>query len=113
MGNLQVIKLTDPKEKASYIHQLIKDIKALEIMINDGLIEKSPIRIGAEQEFCLVDDEFMPKGNSLDVLKDIDDDHFTTQYQNYNETNPFFNNTFTVYRFSFWSKCKNKRGKSC
>ena len=73
MGNLQVIKLTDPKEKASYIHQLIKDIKALEIMINDGLIEKSPIRIGAEQEFCLVDDEFMPKGNSLDVLKDIDD----------------------------------------
>ena len=84
MGNLQVIKLSDPKDKASYIHQLIKDIKALEIMIRDGLIEKSPIRIGAEQEFCLVDDEFMPKGNSLDVLKDIDDEHFTTEIGNYN-----------------------------
>lgn len=84
MGNLQVTKLTDPKDKASYIHQLIKDIKALEIMIKDGLIEKSPIRIGAEQEFCLVDDEFMPKGNSLEVLKDIDDDHFTTEIGNYN-----------------------------
>ncbi len=84
MGNLQVTKLSDPKDKASYIHQLIKDIKALEIMINDGLIEKSPIRIGAEQEFCLVDDEFMPKGNSLEVLKDIDDDHFTTEIGNYN-----------------------------
>lgn len=84
MGNLQVTKLTDPKDKASYIHQLIKDIKALEIMINEGLIEKSPIRIGAEQEFCLVDEEFMPSGNSLEVLKDIDDNHFTTEIGNFN-----------------------------
>ena len=84
MGNLKVTKLTDPKDKASYIHQLVKDIKALEIMIRDGLIEKSPIRIGAEQEFCLVDEEFMPKGNSLEVLEDIDDKHFTTEIGNYN-----------------------------
>ncbi len=84
MGNLKVTKLTDPKDKASYIHQLIKDIKALEIMIRSGMIEKSPIRIGAEQEFCLVDDEFMPKGNSLEVLEDIDDNHFTTEIGNYN-----------------------------
>jgi len=84
MGNLQVTKLSDPKEKASYIHQIIKDIKALEIMINDGLIEKSPIRIGAEQEFCIVNDEFMPNGNSLEVLDEIDDAHFTTEIGNYN-----------------------------
>ena len=84
MGNLQVTKLTHPKDKANYIHQLIKDIKALEIMIRDGLIEKSPIRIGAEQEFCLVDNVFLPKGNSLDVLKAIDDEHFTTEIGNYN-----------------------------
>ncbi len=84
MGNLQVTKLSDPKDKASYIHQLIKDIKALEIMIDGGLIEKSHIRIGAEQEFCLVDEEFMPSGNSLEILKDIDDDHFTTEIGNFN-----------------------------
>lgn len=84
MGNLQVTKLTDPKDKASYIHQLVKDIKALEIMINDGLIEKSPIRIGAEQEFCLVNDAFLPNGSSLEILKDIDDDRFTTEIGNFN-----------------------------
>lgn len=84
MGNLKVTKLTKPKDKANYIHQLVKDIKALEIMINDGLIEKSPIRIGAEQEFCLIDDTFLPKGNSLEILKDINDDHFTTEIGNFN-----------------------------
>ena len=84
MGNLKVTKLSSKKEKASYIYQLIKDIEALDIMINEGLIEKSPIRIGAEQEFCLVNNEFLPKNNSLDILHDIKDKHFTTEIGNYN-----------------------------
>ncbi len=84
MGILKVTRLTNPKEKASYVHQLLKDIKALELMIENGLFEKSPIRIGAEQEFCLVDDQFMPNGIALDVLKDLNDEHFTTEIGNYN-----------------------------
>lgn len=84
MGELKVIKLTSKKDKANYIHQLIKDIEALEIMIKDDLIEKSPIRIGAEQEFCLIDNEFCPSSNALKLLKNIGDDHFTTEIGNYN-----------------------------
>ena len=84
MGILKVTRLTNPKEKASYVHQLLKDIKALELMIEKGLFEKSPIRIGAEQEFCLLDDQFMPNGIALDVLKDLKDNHFTTEIGNYN-----------------------------
>jgi len=84
MGELKVIKLTNKEDKANYIHQLIKDIEALDIMIRDGMIEKSPIRIGAEQEFCLVNNEFLPQTNSLDILKAISDDHFTTEIGNYN-----------------------------
>ncbi|MBT8266122.1 MAG: CBS domain-containing protein [Bacteroidia bacterium] len=84
MGVLKVIKLSGKKDKADYIHQLIKDIEALDKMIKDGLVEKSPIRIGAEQEFCLVNDKFNPSHNSLDVLKTIDDDHFTTEIGNFN-----------------------------
>ena len=84
MGMLKVTRLTDPKEKAGYIHQLIKDIKALDLMIQKGLIEKAPIRIGAEQEFCIVDDQFMPNGVALEVLKELNDDHFTTEIGNYN-----------------------------
>ena len=84
MGELKVIKLNNKTEKAKYIRHLIKDIEALEMMIDSEMIEKSPIRIGAEQEFCLVNDEFNPSSNALDVLKDIDDDHFTTEIGSYN-----------------------------
>ena len=84
MGDLKVNKLSSRKDKANYIHQLMKDIEALDKMIKDDLIEKSPIRIGAEQEFCLIDDEFNPRHNSLDVLETIDDDHFTTEIGNFN-----------------------------
>ena len=84
MGNLNVTKLTKKKDKASYFHQLIKDIEALDLMINNGLIEKTPIRIGAEQEFCIVNNEYLPKSNALDILKAINDEHFTTEIGNFN-----------------------------
>jgi len=79
MGNLNVTKLVDKKAHANYIHHLTNDIRALDKMLADGLIEKEPIRIGAEQEFCLVNNAFFPNNNALDILKDIDDDHFTTE----------------------------------
>jgi len=84
MGNLNVIKLTSKEDKANYISLLTKDIEALDFMINNDMIEKSPIRIGAEQEFCIVDKEFLPNNNSLEILKEINDHHFTTEIGNFN-----------------------------
>ena len=84
MGELKVTKLTNKEDKANYIFHLLKDIEALDFMINNNLIEKSPIRIGAEQEFCLIDNEFLPSNNSVEILKAINDNHFTTEIGNYN-----------------------------
>ncbi|QRM88672.1 CBS domain-containing protein [Lacinutrix sp. WUR7] len=84
MGNLNVTKLTEKKDRANYFHQLIKDIEALDLMISKGMIEKTPIRIGAEQEFCIVDNTYLPKGNALDILETINDAHFTTEIGNFN-----------------------------
>ena len=84
MGYLEVTKLSKKKDRANYIHHLINDIKALDMMIAQGLIEEEPIRIGAEQEFCLVNHEYSPNNNALDVLKTINDEHFTTEIGNYN-----------------------------
>ncbi|WP_347923252.1 CBS domain-containing protein [Pontimicrobium sp. SW4] len=84
MGELKVTKLTSKEDKANYIFHLLKDIEALDFMINNNLIEKTPIRIGAEQEFCLVDNEFLPNNNAVEILKDINDSHFTTEIGNYN-----------------------------
>lgn len=62
----------------------MRDVEALDFMIENDLIEKKPIRIGAEQEFCLVNNSFLPKKNALEVLKEINDEHFTTEIGNYN-----------------------------
>jgi CBS domain-containing protein len=53
-------------------------------MLKKGIIETEPIRIGAEQEFCLVKPNYSPSDNALEILKDIDDEHFTTEIGNYN-----------------------------
>ena len=84
MGELKVIKLSKKKDKANYIHQLIKDIDALDIMIQDGLIEKSPIRIEAEQEFCLMQVEETRLDGVLLVTPDIHVDARGTYVETYN-----------------------------
>jgi CBS domain-containing protein len=84
MGISNVIKLKSKKDKSEYFHRLIKDIQALEIMLEQGMIEKSPIRIGAEQEFFILNNEFLPNNNSLELLENIDDPHFTTEIGNFN-----------------------------
>lgn len=84
MGTLNVTRLTKKKETANYVNQLIKDVEALEKMIADDLIEKTPIRIGAEQEFCLVDENFLPAQNALKILEKINDLHFTTEIAKFN-----------------------------
>ncbi|TCK67859.1 CBS domain-containing protein [Winogradskyella wandonensis] len=79
MGQLNVKQLETPQEKAHYTHFLIKDIEALDKMLKDDLFEKTPIRIGAEQEFCILKDDFSPHKNCLKILRAINDPHFTTE----------------------------------
>ncbi|WP_299363653.1 CBS domain-containing protein [Winogradskyella sp.] len=84
MGHLDVKQLKSPKDKALYIHYLIRDLEALDMMLKNDLIEKEPIRIGAEQEFCVATDYFFPNNNNIEVLEAINDDHFTTEIGRYN-----------------------------
>lgn len=84
MGELQVEKLRNNPLKARYIKQLLADIAALEQILDKRMFEQSPIRIGAEQEFCLVDESWQPSNKALEVLKNIDDPHFTTELALYN-----------------------------
>ncbi|MFT7592432.1 MAG: hypothetical protein ACI9UJ_002369, partial [bacterium] len=51
LAKTQVSKET----RIRFIRHLLNDIEALELMIQNNLIETGITRIGAEQEFCLVD----------------------------------------------------------
>lgn len=72
------------KERKAFVQHLIDDIRALELMMMGGMIENDIQRIGAEQEMCLINREFRPAPLSLDIIKDIDDSHFTTELASYN-----------------------------
>jgi CBS domain-containing protein len=84
MGELNVKKLTKNEDKVGYIDQLLTDIEALEYMLETGMFKKRPVRIGAEQEFCLVDENWEPTDKAKKILKDINDPHFTSELTLYN-----------------------------
>ena len=84
MGHLEVKHLKSPKDKALYIHHLVKDLEALDVMLKKGLIEKEPIRIGAEQELCITTNDFFPNKNSVEILDSINHKNFTTEIGKYN-----------------------------
>lgn len=84
MGEKIVRKINNHEDKKEYIDHLLKDIEALELMLNKGLFSAKPIHIGAEQEFCLVDESWNPSNLGTEILKDIADDHFTSELNKYN-----------------------------
>ncbi len=84
MGHLEVKHLKSPKDKALYIHHLVKDLEALDMMLKKGLIEKEPIRIGAEQEVFITTNDFFPNNNSVEILDSINHKNFTTEIGKYN-----------------------------
>ncbi|HMX05449.1 MAG TPA: hypothetical protein PKE14_12320, partial [Chitinophagales bacterium] len=67
-----------------FVSALLEDITALEKMIADGLLESDIERIGAEQEICIVNENFSPGDNSIDLLQKIQDPQFTTELAKYN-----------------------------
>lgn len=74
----------DPEAKKAYTRQLIDDIKALEMMMNQGLIESGIQRIGAEQEICLVNSEFKPAAINTALLEKINDEHYVPEIAQFN-----------------------------
>ena len=84
MGELDVKKLGGGLKKAKYIRQLLNDIEALEQMFEKGMFEKSPVRIGAEQEICIVDKRWEPSNKALEVLAAINEAYVTTELALYN-----------------------------
>ncbi len=84
MGEQNVKNLDNENIRSEFIQHLINDIEALEIMLNKKMIERGIHRIGAEQEFCLVDKNWRPAKNSGVILDSINDGHFTTELAQYN-----------------------------
>lgn len=89
MGETRVVLPKSKKEVQIFVKRILQDVKAFEKMLVDDLFEKKPIRIGAEQEFNLIDSHFRPLGKNMEVLKALNDEEvFTSELARFNlETN--------------------------
>ncbi|TYP94029.1 CBS domain-containing protein [Fodinibius salinus] len=88
MGEARV-KLADSQEEVQqFMKYVLKDLRAMDRMLEeDDWFETDPIRIGAEQELCLVDQhaKAWPKAMEiLDQLQDGDNSPYTTEFAKFN-----------------------------
>ncbi len=84
MGDHNVNRDTDAERRRIFLRHVLDDVRALERALDRGLIETGVRRIGAEQELFLVDSSWRPAPIAEEVLRSVNDPHFTTELARYN-----------------------------
>lgn len=84
MGEQKLSIAKDPESRKLFLKYLLNDVEAIDQMLQNNQIESGISRIGAEQEFCLVDKYFKPSKNAMEVMEKVGDDHFTSELAKYN-----------------------------
>ncbi|HFA50187.1 MAG TPA: CBS domain-containing protein [Bacteroidetes bacterium] len=70
MGEQKVSIAKDPRELQSFVRRLLNDVRALEHMLENDWFETGIVRIGAEQEMCLVHNKtYKPAKINTAVMK--------------------------------------------
>jgi len=88
MGESRV-KLADSQEEVQrFMKYVLKDLRALDRMLEEGdWFETDTIRIGAEQELCLVDQQAKAWPRSMEILDKLhadDGGSYTTEFAKFN-----------------------------
>jgi CBS domain-containing protein/gamma-glutamyl:cysteine ligase YbdK (ATP-grasp superfamily) len=84
MGQQNVEQELDDRKMRDFTQALLADLRALAFMLEDGRIESSARRIGAEQEMFLVDRHMRPAPIALEVLSRANDPRLTTEIALFN-----------------------------
>ncbi|MFN1834746.1 CBS domain-containing protein [Balneola sp. MJW-20] len=84
MGEERVKLAESNEEIQSFMKNVLRDLRALKVMLDDGWFETDTIRIGAEQEICLVDDNMKPFPRSMEILEKLGKGNYTTELALFN-----------------------------
>ncbi|TAD98654.1 MAG: CBS domain-containing protein [Bacteroidetes bacterium] len=84
MGDLNVRLAKTRPDLNSFMKHLLTDVQAMNKMLRDGWFETEDIRIGAEQEMCLVDRHGKPSPTNLELLRRLNNPSFTTELAKFN-----------------------------
>ncbi len=72
------------QERRSFMRYLLRDLRALERMLGNNMLEEGVRRIGAEQELFLIDRACHPAPVAHEMLQALGDPHFTTELGRFN-----------------------------
>ncbi len=97
MGEQKVKVVKDQKQMQHFVRQLLRDVEAFEYMLNNNWFETDTIRIGAEQEMCLVDREtYKPANINMQALERMTEwDWVGTELAQFNLETNLLPRTFT------------------
>lgn len=84
MGEHLAEKAVNRTARAAFIRRILEDIEAMDTMLEQNMFETGITRIGAEQEFAIVNESWRPSNLSETLLAAIDDPHFTTELARFN-----------------------------
>lgn len=84
MGVETVQQRGDGEAQRAFMKTLLRDVRALEQMLNNGMFETGVRRIGAEQELFIVDRSWRPAPLNDPILNDLNDGDFTTELAKFN-----------------------------
>ena len=84
MGAEKVAIIKDKDLRLKATDHLLRDLKALEIMLKRGMFETDVQRIGAEQEISIVGNDWKPAPILMKILEKVNDDRFTTEFAQFN-----------------------------
>ena len=77
MGEQNIEENASESSRQAFMKSLLEEVRALETMLDKGMVESGVSRIGAEQEMFLIDEACKPALTGLDVLEKLDDERFT------------------------------------
>jgi CBS domain-containing protein len=84
MGELAIHRPRDEEEARAFTRAVVRDIRALDALIEAGGIETGVTRMGVEQEMYLVGHDGKPAPCAMQVLERIGDKRFTTELALFN-----------------------------
>ncbi len=77
MGEQNIEEYASEASRQAFMKSLLEEVRALEAMLEKGMVESGVSRIGAEQEMFLINSARKPALTALDVLEKLDDNRFT------------------------------------
>lgn len=84
MGDQNINRYLDDEALRQFTGALLRDVRALEYMLENNLIERGRRSIGAEQEMFIIDQFWHPAMIGEEALEKLTDEHWTNELTKFN-----------------------------